>query len=145
MTVPSSATPAATIAITSGVAAVSNCPIEESASCDSSIRVSKADRAARTGTSSFASSKPKFPAIAAIRSSPVRTPSQPSTLLQLAVIAASSDRPARSQAGVSLTSGVVVPGRTYGWGAAVGASMSVTTPSASAAAAVTTLKVEPGG
>ncbi len=57
----------------------------------------------------------------------------------------SSERPARLHAEVSFTSGVVVPGRTNGYGASVGASTSVTTPLASAAAAVTTLKVEPGG
>ncbi len=74
ITVPALATPAATIAITSGVAAVSNWPIEESATCDSFIVVSKLERAARTGMSSLASLNPKPSAVAAIRSSPTRTP-----------------------------------------------------------------------
>ncbi|CAM5329355.1 hypothetical protein SVIOM74S_05453 [Streptomyces violarus] len=40
---------------------------------------------------------------------------------------------------------VRVPGRVYGSGESVGASRSLTTPASSAAAAVTTLKAEPGG
>lgn len=53
---------------------MSNCPIDESASCDSFISVSKLERAARTGMSSLASLKPKSRAVETIVSSPVRTP-----------------------------------------------------------------------
>ncbi len=44
-----------------------------------------------------------------------------------------------------VVSRVFVPGRVYGLGDFVGASGSVTAPESSAAAAVTTLNVEPGG
>ncbi len=111
ITVPLLAMPAATIAITSGVAEVSNWPIEESASCASSIRVSKLDLAARTGVSSRASLKPKDSAAVTIRRRPTSVPSRPSTLLQLSTIAVASDWSGSSQAAESLTSGTEVPGR----------------------------------
>ncbi len=65
------------------------------------------------------------------------------TVLQETRIASARD--ASSQPRASLGSVVRVPGRTYGDGVSVAARGSVTVRESRAAAAVTILKVEPGG
>lgn len=140
---PPSATADATIAIWSGVAVVSNCPIDDSASWSSVISVSKLLFATPEGIRSPVSLKPNFCTASTMPLSPTRTPRSAITVLQETRIASASE--ASSQPRASLGSVVEVPGSTYGDGVSVSASGSVTTSASSAAAAVTTLKVEPGG
>lgn len=87
--------------------------------------------------------KPNFWAVSTILSRPTLSPMFAKTELQETWSAKFSV--AFSQPLAWLTIGVLVPGRMYGSGVSVGALMSLTTPFSSAAAAVTTLKVEPGG
>ncbi len=87
--------------------------------------------------------KPKASAVLAIRSTPTLTPSLANTVLH--------DHSSALRSGTSLqpldsfVREVLVPGRVYGSGESVGSSRSSTTPESRAAAAVSTLKVEPGG
>ena len=75
--------------------------------------------------------------------SPTWSPSWANTVLHETRKAYRSE--ASAQPPASLPSRVEVSGSGYGSGESVAASMSVTTPLSSAAAAVTTLNVEPGG
>lgn len=137
------ATAAATIAIWSGVAVVSNCPIDESASWSGLISRSKSDFATQDGTWRPVSLKPKPSTASTIPVSPTSTPSPAITVLHDHWMAYARDASAHPFA--SFGSTCRVPGRTNGSGVSVGASTSRTTPASRAAAAVTILKVEPGG
>ena len=142
-TCPPLATAAATIAICRGVARVLYCPIDDSASCAASTVVSKVLGATGNGMRRSASLKPKLSAARRIRDTPVVTPSCANTVLQDRTNASRSVAFRHSFA--PLTSRVVVPGSRYGSGERVGRSTPFTTPASSAAAAVTTLNVDPGG
>ncbi len=119
------------------------CPIDDSASCARSTDVSKVLDATRNGTRTSVSLKPKLSAVARILATPVDTPSLANTVLHDRTNA--SRTVAFSQPLAPLISRVVVPGRVYGSGESVGSSRLPTTPASSAAAAVTTLNVDPGG
>ena len=95
------------------------------------------------GIRSERSLKPKARAVAVMSRTPTFTPSFANTVLHDHRKASRRDR--SSQPSDSLVREVVVPGRVYGSGESVGASTSLMTPASSAAAAVTTLNVEPGG
>src|SRR5690606_18514607 len=105
--------------------------------------VSKVLRATENGMRSPAWLKPKPCAVAVMASSPVVTPSLANTVLQDQTNASRTD--ASAQPREEFVSPVVVPGSRYGSGESVGASRSLTTPASRAAAAVTTLNVDPGG
>ncbi len=137
------ATAAATIAICSGVAVVSNCPIEESASWSGLISRSKVDLATHDGTRSAVSLKPNRSTASTIPVRPTSTPSPAITVLHDHWRAYARD--ASPQPSASFGSTCRVPGSTNGSGVSVGASTSRTTPASRAAAAVTILNVEPGG
>ncbi len=137
------ATAAATIAICSGVARVLYWPIDDSPSCAWSSEVSKVDRATGKGTRSAGLLKPKACAVVVMSVAPTATPSLANTVLQESVKASRTE--AFRQPRDAFVRRVRVPGRVYGSGESVGASRSLTTPASSAAARVTTLKVEPGG
>lgn len=102
------ATVAETIAIWSGVAAVSYCPMADSATCEASIRVSKLLGATGDGIRSPGSLKPNRRAIPAMSRSPIPAPSRAKTVLQEARKASFSG--ASSQPSAALPSRVAVPG-----------------------------------
>ncbi len=112
------------MAICSGVAAVSNWPMEESAVCDLSISLGKTEALERTGVN-CSSLKPNFSAVSSILSLPRSAPILPKTVLQET---RSASRRVASLQGMlpSFGSGVVVPGMIHGSGVSVFASMSVT-------------------
>ncbi|CAM5507669.1 hypothetical protein SVIOM342S_01720 [Streptomyces violaceorubidus] len=118
-------------------------PIDDSPSCARSTEVSKVLRATGKGIRSPSSLKPKASAMAVMPRTPTSTPSLANTVLQDHSNASRSE--AFRHPSASFVSFVRVPGRVYGSGDRVGASRSRTTPASSAAAAVTTLNVEPGG
>ncbi len=100
-------------------------------------------RATGKGTRSPSSLKPKASAVDVMPRTPTSTPSLANTVLQDHSNASRSE--ASRHPSDSLVSFVRVPGSVYGSGERVGASRSRITPESSAAAAVTTLKVDPGG
>lgn len=122
---------------------VSNWPIEDWASWSSLMSVSTLERDTRKGIVRSSSLKPNFSAVLTRSFRPTSTPRWAITVLQDTRIASASD--AFSQPRASSGSVVEVPGSTYGDGVSVAASGSLTTPVSSAAAAVTTLNVDPGG
>lgn len=87
--------------------------------------------------------KPNFSAVSTMLSRVTLSPMFANTELQ--EMRRASLRLAFSQPAWEFGSWVLVPGRKYGSGVSVGSLISLTTPCSSAAAAVTTLKVEPGG
>ncbi len=99
----------ATIAIWSGVAVVSNCPIADCATCEASIVVPKVLAATGKGIRSRRSLKPNRSATWAMVCSPIRAPSRAKTVLQESRKA--SLRLALRQPGTELPSRVAVPGR----------------------------------
>ncbi len=107
---PPLATAEATIAIWSGVAVVSNWPMEDRASWSSLISVSKLLFATPDGIFSPVSLKPNFPTASTMPSSPTCTPRCAITVLHETRIASASD--ACSQPPASLGSVVEVPGST---------------------------------
>src|SRR4051812_23167561 len=140
---PPLATAAATLAICSGVARVLYCPIEDSASCARSTLVSKVLWATEKGMRRPRSLKPKAWAVDTMSAAPTSTPSLANSVLHDHSKATRTET--SLQPSDSFVSRVLVPGSRYGSGETVEASRSVTTPASSAAAAVTTLKVAPGG
>ena len=136
---------AATIAICSGVARTSNCPIADSAVCGRSGSSGKRLATLRIGTSN-AWSKPNFSAWARSASSPRSSPSLPkATLQEFSSATVRVALPAGARAAVLVRQhgrrlrqvelrGVVDLGLS-----------GVYLPLSSAAAEVTSLKVEPGG
>ena len=87
--------------------------------------------------------KPNFCAVSTMPSRPTESPSLANTELQ--ETSSALLRLAFLQPLAWLTIGVRVSGRMYGSGVSVASLMSSILPCSSAAAAVTTLKVEPGG
>lgn len=98
---------------------------------------------ARTGMSILSLLKPNFSEVSTILSRVTLSPRLAKT--ELHETSSALLRLAFSQPLAWLTISVRVPGRKYGSGVSVGALTSETTPCSSAAAAVTTLNVEPGG
>src|SRR4051794_70691 len=149
MTTPSLAIPAATIAIWSGVAATSNCPIADSAVWGLSGSSGKRLTAWRVSASSRSVKvrvpQPNFLACARRASSPTLSPTSPKETLQetwsaLVRVISLPPQPPR----FSLTRSLVVCGRSRV--AVPGTLVSgVYLPDIRAAAEVTSLKVDPGG
>src|SRR3954454_23543286 len=131
------------MAICSGVAAVLYWPIEDSAVCEGFMPSEKTDALERTGVN-CSEVNPNFLASASILSLPRSEPTLPKTVLQ------EYRRAIRSVAFLqgmlpSFFSSVVVPGIVHGSGDFVFSPAELYRPFSRAAAAVTTLKVEPGG
>ncbi len=119
------------------------CPIDDSANWALSREVSKVLGETEKGIRTPASLKPNASAVVLMFPTPTSTPSFANTVLH---DHSKADRSgASAQPSPSFVRVVVVPGSVYGSGDLVAASRSVTTPASSAAAAVTTLNVEPGG
>ncbi len=138
--------PAATIAICSGVARTSNWPIADCAVWGAFGRAGNTDRAARIGTVMSLRSKPNFSAWARSASAPSAMPMAPKAVLQEMRSALStvvwSLGPHGRPSYVGSPTVVCGSGRFAGPGTTVSL---VYLPLASAAAAVTSLNVDPGG
>ncbi len=134
-----------TMAICNGVAVTSNCPMPVSAVCDLSMSEGYTLGYARTGTSCFSSLKPNFSAIALTLSCPRSTAIFPNTLLQEYWRATRIVAFSQGAFGFSFVSSRLVPGNGYGSGLSVRSSTDPYSPSSRAAAATTSLNVEPGG
>src|SRR5882757_7332368 len=142
---PSLAIAADTMAIWSGVAVTSNWPMPVSAVDDSSMSEGYTLVYARTGTSCDLSLKPNFSACALSLSWPRSTAIFAKTLLQEYCSATRIEAFSQGADAFSFARSVFVFGSRYGFGLSVFASTSGYSPSSSAAAATTSLKVEPGG
>ena len=146
MTRPWLAMPAATMAICSGVVRTSNWPIAAWAACGALRSAGTELVETRIGICSE-SPKPNFAACARIFSPPSSRPSEPKAVLHeissawMSVVLS----PGPQARPVSLGRLVLVSGRSSSAGPGTVEFSSVTTPLSRAAAAVTTLNVEPGG
>ncbi len=139
------ATPAATIAICRGVTRTSNWPIADWAVCGAFGSSGKRLSATLVGTRRSFSPKPNASACSRSTSSPSCRPSAPNAVLHEILSASASVEVSPLQADPpKLRRSLSVCGRSSSTGDGISVS-GVTCPDSSAAAAVTTLNVDPGG